>query len=538
MKLKLLTPILLTALLYSCNDETMLEKNNYEQITLQQSSIYDGPATQLIKTKISNHHSGTLHKDYPNCEEITEKQEKTFDSFTRLGTGAELMWPGNIIQGQTIKTGQMATIPIGDEGRNPIEVKVDAFSSNSTVPSSKMIESPTPGKVQIALSEIINGYYDSGTYFPANYSIDIQRTFSSKQLQMALNIGYTGMIGLDGGFTFGINFNKNKSYYAVTLKQKFFQVSVNSKTGLKGNDGWIKSSYPQEQLDPYITPDNPPVYISTVTYGRLYTLVYESDESEAKIEQALNFAYKNPAASITTAQKLEYAATLQNARVYVKQLGGSATAGLEASISTLAGSFDAVRNFVTTGAEASKINPGYPIEYTAVNIKSNLPATVKVEDIISYKNCPKNEYKLVLKNIDYTTLPILIDTVGNTNNSVYYLSSGESIEFPFSTNFMEFTYKGSPLTKIDLNNGKISDHIKFKNTASSAKITYRRHFMGMNGVLTLFENYKNMATATAYTIFDEDGINGGVSAQLEGSKDLPHNTLKIEIKKKNINFKP
>ena len=50
----------------------------YEQITLQQSSIYDGPATQLIKTKISNHHSETLHKDYPNCEEITEKQEKTF----------------------------------------------------------------------------------------------------------------------------------------------------------------------------------------------------------------------------------------------------------------------------------------------------------------------------------------------------------------------------------------------------------------------------------------------------------------------------
>ncbi|RMZ61153.1 hypothetical protein D1632_04100 [Chryseobacterium nematophagum] len=534
MKLKLSTAILLTALLYSCNNEQSLDENNNDQNSLKQASIYNGAATKLIITKVNNNLSSSANKNATNCEDITEHQEKTFDSFTRLGTGAELMWPGNIIQGKTIKTGQVATIPISDQGRNPIEVKVDAFSSSSTVPSSKLIESPTPGKVQIALGEIINSYYDSGTKFPANYSIDIQRTFSSKQLQMALNIGYTGTVGLDGGTSFGINFNKNKNYYAVTLKQKFFQVSVNSKTGLKGNDGWIKNDYPKSQLDPYIKSDNPPIYISTVTYGRLYTLVYESEENATKIEQALNFAYKNPAASITASQKAEYSSTLQNARVYVKQLGGSATAGLESSMSTLAGNFDSVRDFVVTGAEASKTNPGYPIEYTAVNIGSNLPVTIKVEDQVTYKNCIDNTYKLILKNADYTSLPILFKTIDNPNHSTYHLTSGESIELPYNSNLMQFTYKGSPIKSIDLNNGDSSDDISFNEGSEIplGSITYKKHMLFQNSVKLLFENYKDISKTLAYTIIDEDGINGGGAAKLEATKDAANNTLKIEIKKK------
>ncbi|CAA7392612.1 thiol-activated cytolysin family protein [Chryseobacterium fistulae] len=537
MKIKISTVILLTTLLYSCNDEQILEENSPEQSSSKQGSIYDGPATQLIKTKINNNSSSYSGKTASNCEEITENQQKTFDSFTRLGTGAELMWPGNIIQGKTIKTGQLATIPISDQGRNPIEVKVDAFSSNSRVRSSRVIDNPTPGKVQNALGQIINSYYDSGTSFPANYSIDIQRTFSSKQLQLALNIGYTGTAGLDGGTNFGFNFNKNKTYYAVTLKQKFFQVSVHAKTGLKGNDGWIKSSYPQAQLTPYIKQDNPPTYISTVTYGRLYTLVYESEESATKIEQALNFAYKNPAASISASQKAAFASTLQNARVYVKQLGGSATAGLESSMSTLAGSFDAVRNFIVTGAETSKTNPGYPIEYTAINIASNLPVTVKVTAPVSYRNCVDNTYKFVLKNVDYATLPIIFRTESNSNHSVYYLGSGEKIELPYNSNLMQFTYKNSPIKEIDLNKGNAADDIKFEEKDHTRDnrypyISYRSQNLGYGVRSKLFDNYKDIQTTVAKPAEDKDGINGGGAAILNATKDIRNNALVVEIKRK------
>lgn len=529
MKTKL-SILIIGTLFYSCGNELPAENpegiGNLEKINAK--SIYDGKPTNLIKTLISKKSlSNTYRKNNQICEDIEEKQEMTFDNFSRTSSGVHLIWPGNLLQGNSIKTGQLATIPIGNTGRNPIEVKVDAFSANPTVPSFQTIQNPTAGKVQSALSEILDSYYTSSTAFPANYNIDIQRSFSSKQLQMSLNVGYTGP-GVDLSASLGVSFNSSKTYYAVTIKQKFFNVSVYPKSGIKGNNGWVHPDYPDSELNQYISPDNPATYVSSVTYGRLYALVYESTESATKVEQALNFAYKNPTASVSVQQKLEYQSTLQNATVYAKQLGGSASSGLEASIGALAGNFDQIRTFIVQGAEASKTNPGYPIEYTAVNVNSNLPVTIKVEDTVNYQDCKENVYKLIVKNKDFATLPIIFRTENNWTNSTYYLSSGEEVIFSFNENLKKFTYNNSVLKQFDLNNGGSSDDVNF-DYPKLKDITYKRSATSV--VNCLFKNYDNLNNATAYTIEDY-GINGGGAAYLIGTKDLQKNALILEIKRK------
>ncbi|WP_375605430.1 thiol-activated cytolysin family protein [Flavobacterium davisii] len=375
----------------SCNKEDVATKgSDNEGKELKQGSIHDGPKSELqISRRIVS--SPQDQAGSSSCKTIEESYNKTFDNFSKLGGGTHLLWPGNIVQGSTIISGNLASIPIDPKGRNVIEVKVDAFSSNESKPSSLEVEDPTAGKVQGALEKILNSYYTSGTKFPANYAVEIQRTYDSKQLQVALGVGYTGpSVGLSASL--GINFKKNKTYYAVTLKQKFFNVSVSAKPGLQGDFGWIKKGYPRAEFDKYIGPNNPAVYISSVTYGRLYTLVYESDESSFEMEQALNFAYKNPAATISVDQKSKYSTTLQNTKVYAKQLGGNAAGGLDAAFGAFAGNFEKVRDFVVNGAEVSKDNPGYPIEYTAVNIESNLDATHNVNGVSTYSECEESLY--------------------------------------------------------------------------------------------------------------------------------------------------
>ncbi|WP_375605028.1 thiol-activated cytolysin family protein [Flavobacterium davisii] len=388
-KLTLLAVMQLSVL--SCNkEEVTIDESGKEGKDLKGESIYAGPKSELqISKKILFPSSN--ERGYSSCKTIEEGYNKTFDNFSKLGSGSHLLWPGNLIQGGTVVSGNLASIPIDESGRNKIEVKVDAFSSNLSKPSSLVIENPTPGKVQSALEKIIDGYYTSGTKFSANYAVEIQRTYDSKQLQVALGVGYTGpAVGLSASL--GINFKKNKTYYAVTLKQKFFNVSVSAKPGLQGDFGWIKMDYPKAEFDKYIGANNPAAYIASVTYGRLYTLVYESDENSFEMEQALNFAYKNPGAKITVDQKLKYASTLQNTKVYAKQLGGNATGGLDAAFGAFAGNFEKVREFVVNGAEVSKENPGYPIEYTAVNIESNLDVTINVNGVSTYSECQESLY--------------------------------------------------------------------------------------------------------------------------------------------------
>ncbi|ANO49425.1 thiol-activated cytolysin [Flavobacterium columnare] len=375
----------------SCNKEDVAaNESDKDGKNLKQESIHDGPKSELqISRRILS--SPPDQVGSASCKTIEETYNKTFDNFSKLGAATHLLWPGNIVQGGTIVSGNLASIPIDPKGRNTIEVKVDAFSSSESKSSSKEVENPTAGKVQDALEKILNSYYTSGTKFPANYAVEIQRTYDSKQLQVALGVGYTGpAVGLSASL--GLSFKKNKTYYAVTLKQKFFNVSVSAKPGLQGDFGWIKKEYPRSEFDKYIGERNPAAYISSVTYGRLYTLVYESDESSFDMEQALNFAYKNPAASITVDQKLKYSTTLQNTKVYAKQLGGSASGGLDAAFSAFAGNFEKVRDFVVNGADVSKDNPGYPIEYTAVNIESNLDATINVNGISNYSECEETVY--------------------------------------------------------------------------------------------------------------------------------------------------
>ncbi|WP_413512132.1 thiol-activated cytolysin family protein [Myroides odoratus] len=384
---------------YQDSDTQLNSENN-----LIHKSRYENPSCKGFERKLFYfRQSRTKIKD-TNRDSL---QKKKFDSFSKFGNGIHLIWPGNLIQRNSITTGELASIPIGENGRNSIEVKIDAFSSSSTISSSQVIENPTAGRVQSALEIALEGYYSSNTSFPANYSIDVRRAFNSKQLQLALNVGYTGADGVDIGASFGINFSKNKTYYAVTLKQNFFNVSVYPKSSLQGDLGWVKKEYPARVISNYIAQNNPPVYIASVTYGRLYTLVYESDETSFDLEQALNFAYKNPTISLTVSQKLKFNTTLQNARVYVKQLGGNAAAGLLTAFENEAGNFDKIRGFVVNGAEVSKNNPGYPIEYSAAYIGTNQPVTVEVEEKIWYE--------------EEEAIPYLADTYEEARTKIDYL---------------------------------------------------------------------------------------------------------------------
>ncbi|WP_329904469.1 thiol-activated cytolysin family protein [Porphyromonas pogonae] len=393
-KLAVSTLILLSIVGCNANDTLTTDVQNDE--INSKKEMYDGQPTEVVSqstySSLPSFLSGSDNTDSP-CKDVETVQSKIYQDFSKFDRGTNLMWPGNLVQGESIRTGELASIPVDGAGRNSIEVKVDAFSLNATKPTSYVIPDPTPGKVQDALGKALDSYYSSETRFPANYTIDIQRAFNSKQLQLALNVGFSGFGKLNVGASLGIDFKQSKTYYAVTLKQKFFTVSVSPKAGLKGDNGWIKSNYPDKDISAYISEHNPPVYVSTVTYGRLYALVYESDENSLDLEQALNFAYKNPTTSVTVDQKLKYSNTLRNSKVYVKQLGGNATDGLLSSFSSQTGDFEKVREFVIKGAEVSKSNPGYPIEYTAANIKNNKPVTVKYEEKFKHTEC---------RNIPYT----------------------------------------------------------------------------------------------------------------------------------------
>ncbi|CAA7197530.1 thiol-activated cytolysin family protein [Chryseobacterium potabilaquae] len=533
MKMKILIAIMSMAILSSCNNDVLSEENtNNSQNSLTAKSrmgIYDGPASPLINriTTISRFSSGASSGHTKSCETKKIDYDKNYNEFTRFTTRNHLLWPGNLIQKNTFLSENMAVFPTGGE-RNEITVKIDGplFGDNG---GGETIEA-TASNAQRALGNLLLKYEKANTSFAANYEVSIQRAYSNKQLETALNIGYTGILGNISG-KFGFTFDKNKTYYAVTLKQVFFTFSVDAdKTSLSGAKGWIKN-YTDGDMEP-------PVVIETVTYGRLYTLIYESSASASELSAALEALYRAPTGFLSGDFNSKYKNVMENTRVYAKQIGGNATDGMCASLSAMAKNFSQVQDFMHKGAEVSRANMGAIIHYTALNTAKsifNLPVTKHVRGIDTYQECSDNQYKLIVKNNYTASIPLTIKTKDGRSEK-WDLIKGEFITFYFDVNRKQFIYNGSPLKQIDLNNGCSSDDIDFIDRdfdTRNPQIKYQSQRIGYRTVIALFDKYQEISKTIAETAYDKDGINqngDGPSAQLISIIDLENNALVIDIK--------
>ena len=70
---------------------------------------------------------------------------------------------------------------------------------------------------------------------------------------------------------------------------------------------------------------------------------------------------------------------MSESKVYARQIGGSSSNGLSGTLESMAGNYDAINKFIKDGAEVSRERPGYPIEYTAVNVNDSRPVTIKYQ---------------------------------------------------------------------------------------------------------------------------------------------------------------
>ncbi len=390
------------AVLVSCQNEDKLNEAITANLTPTEqyfsNNAPEGISNLTINETNSKNSSGRGLEE-ENCITREVSFDQNDSDFFLFDPNSSLLWPGNLLVSRSIQEGTPTSIPIYGESRNPIEVRINVLSGTS-VSTYRDIEAPTPGKVQDQLNEVLNNYYDSDTSFPASFDISIERIHNQHQLQFALKAGYSGP-SVNLSAQLGVNFNEEKTRYAVMLKQRFFTTSVAAKENIIGPQGWLTESVTPERLSQYVTDyqdvsdsqTNPSAFIESVTYGRLYTMIYESNESALEVEAALKFAYKG-AGEIDAELSTRYKQIFQNASVTVKQLGGDAGSGISSSLAALANDLEGVINFLAQGAYVSRQNPGYPISYKVnyvygnrtFNVLQNISYTVRNCEYVKYDN--------------------------------------------------------------------------------------------------------------------------------------------------------
>ncbi len=272
-----------------------------------------------------------------------------YDEQIVLDPQTDVIYPGALIKGESILDGSYVPISVN---RKPITISTSLQGSDQV---SVEVTDPKLSTVREAVNSLMNQEYDVP---PANLGFTVEEVYNREQLDLALNISYeSGINNVSNNFDFS---NTNiRTRMVARFIQKYYTLDLD----LPSEPSDLINGDPASANFGSLMP----MYVSTVTFGRMALFTVESELSETEVRNYLEASYGQVEGDASVEfEKLSSKSTM---RVYV--LGGS---GADASAAI--NGFQDFKNYIIQGGNFSKESPGAPIAYKLRYITDNTIARV------------------------------------------------------------------------------------------------------------------------------------------------------------------
>jgi thiol-activated cytolysin len=336
--------------------------------------VVEGAASQAV-----------LNGDY-QCITTNLLETRQYDKIVAYAANSESLWPGALVAGDSVYTGLFTPIVFG---RAPLTFSVGLENLDGR--KSGQMESPSLSSYRDEVGKILDATVLGST--PANIYSEIEQVHSSEQLSLALGVDVSwgfGTASIESSFDWSRE--ETRSRFLVKFTQSYYTVDVDSPplpSSIFSQDVTLS------QIQSRLTPENPPVYVSSITYGRMVVFTFESEYSSEEMNAALAFAYSG-GVDVSGEVSVSYKEMLSKSTITAFILGGS---GADA-VQTI-DSYDALIDFIKSGGDYSRESPGAPIAYKLSYLKDNAPARLSFTTDYDMTECDRVSQKLrvVLKSI-------------------------------------------------------------------------------------------------------------------------------------------
>ena len=294
------------------------------------------------------------------CERITLNITDGNPNFPMFNPNAEVIYPGNLIQGATRNNATPSVIPV-----SRADGTISYNLNNGNLQSFFYVEEVKKSSIQNAMNQIISGAEMAGSVLPSNFNLEITQVESEAALayEMGLNVEtFTTSASAN------LSFSQNESYNRtlVKLTQQYYTMSFDIPTN--GLDGFFADSVTPNDLAPHVGPNNPAAFISSVTYGRIFYMLIESSSTRQEMQTHLNAAYSSFGSnSISGSLDVNAMQELEELNIKVIAYGG------DASTTPLTGPAD-INELANQLQESTDIKAGLPLSYTLRSVEN--PAIV------------------------------------------------------------------------------------------------------------------------------------------------------------------
>ena len=298
-----------------------------------------------------------------------------------LDLSGTTLYPGALIQGADFENGRFVPITIP---RAPGTIYMTGLVLDQGASYTAQDIPMRGSEVNQAVKNLITDYGVQGT--EANFSFREETTHSYENMLFELGIDARfGSVDMEADLS--IETTNVRNYTFGKFTQVFYDIVYEDPELATSvfRDG-ANFTDPEGQLNE----NNPPLYVSKVSYGRMVFFVAESTHDSKEVGAALDVAVKGGLGSGTVESGLTYEEVLARTNVYYYVVGGAAGLAL-APIDTAspAEMFTAVKSFIANpkAADFSAENPGSPIAYSLKYLKDRRPARMSYNVSYDKKNC-------------------------------------------------------------------------------------------------------------------------------------------------------
>jgi thiol-activated cytolysin len=295
---------------------------------------------------------------------------KVLSDIVVLNPNAGTLYPGNIVQGANISTGQLTPVPLD---LRPVTLTLDGLQFKiAKARYSAKVNAPTNGSVKQAIEDILS-QAEAATTAALAYSYF--RGYSTEQLFVQIGAAYRAAT-----FSAELQAKFRDLYenhvYVVKLVQPYYTVSVEPKP--RPSAFFAKGITVTDLTEQGIGLGNPPLYVKNVTYGRMLVFVVRSERSETEIETALRGSFGNFVSSGNWDVTGDIANVINSFDMSVLVLGGEANLTIEAVAKPGQTPSESLGGLLRAGAAYSSDSPGAPISYTLAYLSDNMVAQATV----------------------------------------------------------------------------------------------------------------------------------------------------------------
>jgi len=311
-----------------------------------------------------------------SCTSVPYTITKNPRELVMYNPDVDILWPGALIQGKSHKAPVGSLLPLTIAERSPVNVSIPGLPTGTNFREVTIVDQ---AHVASAIGDMLGSATANGLQAPSASDFKM-RTFNSEQ-EFALQLGISGKyLGFSGAVGGSIGRNSSETTVSVQFYQRMFDVVVAppQTPGAIFSSAFTPAKLEEQRSLGRIGPDNLPIYVSQVTYGRMMMFSLTSTASESDVRAALDISHKFVTGQGSLSLDTRQRKILEEARVAITTIGGNDSATV-AMIRT--GDW---RQYFTASAP---LNKAAPLSYTFRNLGDGSIAQVTEATNYSIKSC-------------------------------------------------------------------------------------------------------------------------------------------------------